>query len=152
MAFFGLTYCGPQNVFQKCDLERSMDGSMANGTTTLTQTVAQQEVEASRKALEEAELFEDDAGYWLLKEALKKRPTRAAYVSARRMAEDKRAYKMPLTAPQSQWVEPLTSNHDIGWDHKTGMGGIVKNTHSFPICSSEETRFQRVLLHFNHSI
>jgi hypothetical protein len=166
MAFFGLTYVGPQNSFKHHDLFKNdyhnslkphfpegMPGPLGN-------------VIFDDDPVDEREIFEDDAAYWLLKEAMKKRPAKASYVSNKQFVEDKVSKHVRKPEEQFQkWNQPITSSMEYGWPKLGGkFGGMVVNANlaaerasarprkTFPINSSPETRFQEQLLKANKTL
>eukprot|EP01004_Peranema_trichophorum_P009792 NODE_8544_length_669_cov_40.620879_g7920_i0.p1 GENE.NODE_8544_length_669_cov_40.620879_g7920_i0~~NODE_8544_length_669_cov_40.620879_g7920_i0.p1 ORF type:complete len:177 (-),score=45.88 NODE_8544_length_669_cov_40.620879_g7920_i0:137-640(-) len=165
MAFFGLTYLGPQNNYQHHDLNPNEHNTKLRESIGFKNLPSDmQKIQFGKDAVDEEELFEDDPAYWLLKSAMKKRPAKAVYVSHRAMQEDKFAYKVKHSDPSTQWTKPLVSSHEFGWE-KPQYGGIVTKQaddvnpcsslvgqlgqRRYPLRSSEVTQFQREMVKYN---
>eukprot|EP01001_Neometanema_parovale_P011544 NODE_7796_length_742_cov_173.453958_g7545_i0.p1 GENE.NODE_7796_length_742_cov_173.453958_g7545_i0~~NODE_7796_length_742_cov_173.453958_g7545_i0.p1 ORF type:complete len:193 (+),score=52.17 NODE_7796_length_742_cov_173.453958_g7545_i0:71-580(+) len=168
MAFFGLTYCGPQNIFKHHDKEPNeynteIKNSM-NGADKMPD--AFKETAFEKPDTDEHEIFQDDAAYFLLEQqTLKKRPAKCAYVSLQKLKEDKEIRHQKSHAdPSQQWNAPITTSQELGWKKPqpqpeaprqegpvSGFAGQIGRQH-FPIVSSDETRFQTVMIKMNHGV
>jgi len=170
MAFMGLTYCGPQNLYKHYDKQPNdynLSLRARLGEDMLTEHM--KTVQFDRPEMTDAEVFEDDSAHHQLKKTLmQQRPDKSQHTSHTSLREDieVRHGRLGGPVPTTIWNKPLTTSQEVGWRHaqlkpeppaeptgedptmRSFLGQIGKT--NFPIKSSEETRYAQVMLALGH--
>mmetsp|Transcript_144689 Transcript_144689/g.204661 ORF Transcript_144689/g.204661 Transcript_144689/m.204661 type:complete len:159 (-) Transcript_144689:52-528(-) len=157
MAFFGLTYCGPQNYWKYHDKEKNdfnVPLEKSIGRDKLTKEMR----DGIRFEDDEEQdyVFEDDSATTRLRKAItQKRPAKASHYSAASLREEINVkHARVRNGPRQMWHTPITTSQQVGWAAlQAQLDEDLKPAPQkvYPISSSEESRYQEVMIRYNHS-
>eukprot|EP00759_Apiculatamorpha_spiralis_P011123 PhF_6_TR18574/c0_g1_i1/m.27131 len=147
MAFFGLTYCGPQSTFQHAEKEpNKYNTTLRKIIPPEHQTDTLKNVTAPPTAAEDPKLLYETVTP--LSELKKERETRISckareFTSGQELRLARSKHQRTNRNPQDRFLQPVTSNMEIGW--RNGEVDAYAPPRA-PRVSSEETRYQEAMV------
>eukprot|EP01061_Rhynchopus_euleeides_P000393 TRINITY_DN10269_c0_g1_i2.p1 TRINITY_DN10269_c0_g1~~TRINITY_DN10269_c0_g1_i2.p1 ORF type:complete len:156 (+),score=64.47 TRINITY_DN10269_c0_g1_i2:203-670(+) len=149
MAFLGLTYTGPQSVFQYHDREpNTFNQSLVNTVPPEQHPPEIQQIGWTKNELNLAELYPEKTPLRQLKKQAQELTRKATteHTSGEAYRNGINKHSRGTYNPQQKWHAPITSAQSYGWsDKQPGADEGVMSDPKFHKVSSEEARYAEAM-------
>eukprot|EP00760_Papus_ankaliazontas_P012782 PhM_4_TR15548/c0_g1_i1/m.49296 len=148
MAFFGLTYCGPQSTLQANEKEpNAYNTTLRKLIPEERQTSTLKKVTAPPTAAEDPKLLYETVTPLteLKKEREQKISCKAReFTSAQELRGAKTKHARTNRDPEDRFLQPVTTNMEVGWGARTAKDEFAPPRAART--SSDETRYQEAMV------
>eukprot|EP01060_Flectonema_neradi_P010803 TRINITY_DN17892_c0_g1_i1.p1 TRINITY_DN17892_c0_g1~~TRINITY_DN17892_c0_g1_i1.p1 ORF type:complete len:156 (+),score=25.13 TRINITY_DN17892_c0_g1_i1:53-520(+) len=150
MAFVGLTYTGPQSVFQYHDKEpNAFNDEVKRFCPEESLPPEIKTVAWTKQEVNLADLYPDNTPLRQLKKTAqaRTRKTTNEFTSAELLRNSLNSHARGAHDPQNKWHAPITSSQTYGWSKKQpGADSGVPPDEKFYKSSSDEARYSEAML------